>query len=64
MLAERAKQWPERWKQEGRLKAEEKTRLETARNLIRDTSLMDEVIAGATGLDVAQVTELRLELRH
>ncbi|QEA40833.1 Rpn family recombination-promoting nuclease/putative transposase [Pistricoccus aurantiacus] len=64
MLAERAKQWPEHWKQEGRQEGEEKARLETARNLIRDTSLTDEAIASATGLDVEQVTELRTELRH
>lgn len=57
MLAERIKEWPEKWKQEGK----ERQALQTARNLIRDTSLTDEVIANATGLDIAQVTELRAE---
>jgi len=68
MLAERAKKWPEQWKQqgleEGRQEGAEKTRLETARNLIRETSLADETISSATGLSVSEVAELRAELRH
>lgn len=56
MLAERAKQWPEKWKQEGRL--------ETARNLLRDTQLPDDVVAKAAKLDIIQVRELRNELKH
>ncbi|WP_110650105.1 hypothetical protein [Salinicola peritrichatus] len=72
MLAERAKKWPEQWKQqgleegrqEGRQEGAEKARLETARNLIRETSLADETISSATGLSVSEVAELRAELRH
>lgn len=64
MLAERAKQWPDQWKQEGLLEGEEKTRLETARNMIERTAMDDQTIADLAGLDVARVAELREEYKH
>lgn len=57
MLAERIKQWPERWKLEGR----EEGREEIARNMIRETSMDDSVIARLAGLTVDRVAELRGE---
>ncbi|WIX33260.1 hypothetical protein QO259_00960 [Salinicola sp. JS01] len=56
MLAERAKQWPEQWKQEGRL--------ETARNMLVRTSMDDQMISELTGVDVERVRKLREELKH
>ncbi|MFM9272179.1 Rpn family recombination-promoting nuclease/putative transposase [Halomonas elongata] len=62
MLAERIKEWPERFKQEGIEVGEERRAVQTARNLIADTSLSDEQIANATGLSLAHVQELRREV--
>lgn len=77
MLAERAKQWPERWKQEGLEeglekgreegreegieKGLEKGRAETARNLIQFTQLDDATIAKTTGLSEDEVRKLRAQ---
>ncbi|MDN3525296.1 Rpn family recombination-promoting nuclease/putative transposase [Halomonas sabkhae] len=62
MLAERIREWPERFKQEGIEVGEERRAVQTARNLIADTSLPDEQIANATGLSLAHVQELRREV--
>ncbi|MDL4864691.1 Rpn family recombination-promoting nuclease/putative transposase, partial [Halomonas elongata] len=66
MLAERIREWPERLKKEGIEQGievgEERRAVQTARNLIADTSLPDEQIANATGLSLAHVQELRREV--
>ncbi|MFC0269459.1 hypothetical protein [Kushneria aurantia] len=53
----------EQLEERGIRKGRQEGRLETARNLIRDTTLSNEMIAGATGLDIAQVAELREQLK-
>lgn len=58
MLAERIKEWPERFKQEG----EERHAVEVARRMIDQGFSTDEVIAEIAGLEVTRVAELRREI--
>ena len=50
--------------QEGEQLGAEKTKHETARNLLKLGALTDEQIAEATGLTLADVQALRVDDRH
>lgn len=56
MLAERIREWPERFKQEARE--------ENARTMLLETSMGDAMVAKLSGLDEAWVAELRREIKR
>lgn len=66
MLAERIREWPERFKQEGIEQGievgEERHALQVARRMIVQGFSSDDVIAEIAGMDVARVAELRREI--
>ncbi|OBX34944.1 hypothetical protein A8U91_04007 [Halomonas elongata] len=62
MLAERIREWPERFKQEGIEVGEERHALQVARRMIDQGFSSDEIIAEIAGMDVARVAALRREI--
>ncbi|KXS36091.1 MAG: hypothetical protein AWU55_3038, partial [Halomonadaceae bacterium T82-2] len=68
MLAENLENWAKKERMEGRQEGEqlgaEKTKRQTARNLIQLGVLTDEQIAAATGLALAEVHALRAQDKH
>lgn len=60
MLAERAKQWPEQWKQVG----EENHARQVAQKMLERTAMDGQMISELSGLDIEQVRKLREELQH
>lgn len=64
MLAERIKEWPEKWKQEGIEEGEERHAVQVARRMLEHGNMSDEIVADIAGLDIARVVALRREIGH